>query len=496
MREKLKNALRARCPQITEKMATRYTDKYVAAVMPEIAQQYMLITADDIRDGEMDFAANKVSEVCGRYKLDGQTGYIYQLMQSDPSTSLVIRTYIGNSITHRVSRVFFNPKFKKEIMDELKSLTIELNPDNLRDLEDRANVRVEIDIETLQSYIEQTRLDLQAPKGDAYEEKLIRNLQIANELVGRAKLDDGVAYLNEYWDQIDSGRIHGHGLSLQRIPKEVRHAALGRCYRYDFQAASYALMTSLAMQIDPTLKTATLQEYVKNRSTIRKRIALDIGISEEWMKGIFTALGFGAELKDNRHNAIRKRLGQEKYHRLLCNEEFMRIRQQLDQVSDVILQSVGQGDFDWLGRTYTEVNPKDNTKRTKNQKLAWLYQCMESDAMALFEELIPATYKIKLLVHDAVYLDRPLSLPTLADIKWQLQNRYPLLNFEGDEIIPIHTDSFVSHRDREFERQLIEHRRNVAAAHVVAEIRYANHPYSFQLGIGHRPINEQPSSVR
>ncbi len=482
MKEKLIAALRAKCPQITDAYAKRYVHKYVAAVMPEIARRHMLMTSDDMSDGEMDFAADKVSQACGRHQIDGRTGYIYQLMQEHPSTSLVIGVYTGNSITHRVSRVILNPRYKKEIMEELGSLTIECGPEYLQELRANANVRVEIDLESLESYIEQTRLALKSPPCQAYEDKLVRHLQIANQLVALAEEEDGFAYLGEYWEQIDSGRIHGHGLSLQRIPKEVRHAALGPCYRYDFKAASYALMTSLAMQMDPTLKTGALQEYVRYRSAIRKRIAEDVGVTEEWMKGIFTALGFGAALKDNPYNTIRAKLGQEKYHKLLCNAEFMLIKQQLDQVSAVILNDVGKGDFEFLGRTYTEVNPKDGTKRTKNQKLAWLYQCMESDALDAIVNLIPEGYKIKLLVHDCVYLDRRITSQHIADIKWALQNRYALLNFVGEEIVPIHASAFVSKREQEIANFEQEHWAAIAADTELADAFYGDRDHPFLRG--------------
>lgn len=476
MKEKLKEALHMRHAHIKPLLLDRYASKYIAAMMSEIATQYVMMSKDDVSSGEMNFAANKVSEASGRYKVDGVgTGYVYQLMQQHPSTSLVISMYTGNSLTHRVSRVILNPAYKKDILRELASLTVECKPDHLQDLQAKANKRVNIDLESLTSYMAQTKLALQAPLSDAYEEKLIRNLQIAHQLVGLAKHDAATPYLDEYWDDIDSGRSHGHGLSLQRIPKEVGHAALGRCYRYDFKAASYALMTSLATQIDPNLKTATLREYVRYRSAIRKRIAKDVGISEEWMKSIFTSLGFGAALKDNPHNAIRAKLGQEKYHKLMCNWEFIAISNQLKQVSDVILNEVGKGDFEWLGRTYTEVNPKDGTKRSKNQKLAWLYQCMESDALATFIKMIPKGYKVKLLVHDCVYLDKRLSSQHMASIKSTLQQRYDLLNFDGDEIVPIHTSDFLGKREREIDQLERQHRACIAEQERLAELFYIDH---------------------
>lgn len=376
MKEKLTKALRERFPDMRPLLAERYVGKYMAAVLPEIATQYMHMTSEDMFAGEMNFAADQVSQAAGRAKIDGKQHYIYALMQQDPNTSLVISRYIGNSITHRVSRVCINPNYKKEIMQELKSLTIECEPQHLKDLQANANLRVPVDSASLASYIQQTRQALSCTNNEAYEEKLTRNLQIANYLQDQIAHDSEGAHLNEYWEEIDSGRIHGHGLSLQRIPKEVRHAALGHCHHYDFKAASYALMTSLALQFAPSLHTAALQDYIRYRSAMRKRIAADVGISEEWMKSIFTSLGFGAELKDNPFHAIRKKLGQDKYHKLIANSEFMHIATQLEAVSDVILKFVGTGDFEWLGKHYTEVNAKDGKKRTPKQLLAWLYQCM------------------------------------------------------------------------------------------------------------------------
>ncbi len=469
MKQKLIAELKKLHPLIADKMVMRYVDKYVAAVMTEISHRFMLMSSDEVSDGEMNFSAKSVENASGRYKLNGRTDYIYQLMQEHPSTSLFIITYTGNSITHRISRGIFNPIHKKEIMEELGSLIIECEPKRLQQLQESANHSVEIDLESLASYIKQTKLSLKQGKGQAYDEKLLRNLQIANQLQVLAREENGTVYLDEYWDEIDSGRIHGHGLSLQRIPKEARHAALGRCYRYDFKAASYALLTSFAKQIDPTLKTAALQEYIKNRSHIRKRIAKDIGVSEEWMKGIFTSIGFGAQLKDNPHNSIRKNIGQEKYHKLLCNAEFMAIKNQLDQVSVVILKELGKGDFELFGRTYTEINPKDGTKRTKNQKLAWLYQCMESDALSMFVSMIPEDYKIKLLVHDCVYLDRPLSPEHIADIKYVLISKYEFLNFEGDAIMPIHASDYVSKHDQDAELFESQHRSHIAAENSSAD---------------------------
>ena len=61
MKEELKNALTERYPAMKPNMINRYVDKYVNAVMAEIATQYMLMNKDDMTS-EMSFAADKVSQ--------------------------------------------------------------------------------------------------------------------------------------------------------------------------------------------------------------------------------------------------------------------------------------------------------------------------------------------------------------------------------------------------------------------------------------------------
>ncbi len=462
MKKTLKGALSARFPLMRDILVERYVDKYIGAVMPEIAAQYMRMTSEDVCAGEMSFATDRVSNACGRLDIDRRTKYIYQVMQQHSSTSLVIEICKGNSMTHRVSRVVFNPQFKKEIMEALQSLTVELNPERLHALEEQANVFPIVDPASLASFITQTGRTLgHHGKGAKYEDKLTRSLVIANALQGRIKsLPDNRHYVSEYWEEIDSGRIYGHGLSLQRIPREVRHAMLGECHKYDFKASSYALMTSLAVQIDPTLKVGALTEYIAQRSFIRKRIAKDVGISEEWAKSVFTSLGFGAELKDNPYNAIRSKLGQNKYSILICNEEFSMIAKQLKAVNKVINAAFPNGGFVFYGREYRPLDPKTGSKRTKNQKLAWIYQCLESEALKQFIDL--AGVDPLLAAHDCLYFEQQLPASKTADIAYRLSQQFNLLRFEHEKVMPIHAVEDHGKRDREIEDQVRAHKRNIA----------------------------------
>ncbi|MFC7461551.1 hypothetical protein [Hydrogenophaga defluvii] len=443
MKEKLLAALLKHHPALKPKTARKYVDKYTQAVIPELARQMAGMSSEDFSTGEIDFPINQVTKACGAAKAFGPHETIMGVMQMHGDTSLIIKLYEGNSITHRVSRVCLNQNYKKDIMQELKSIYVEQEPSRVAALTAKANKIVRIDAASLDSYIKQTQIDLSRKNDAAYEEKLIRNLQVAKQLKSLVKWDDAGAFVEEYWEQIDSGRMHGHGLSLQRILKEVRHAALGRCYRYDFKAASYALMTAYALSIDPTLKVAAINDYVRHRSAIRKRIAKAIGVSEDRIKTVFTAIGFGAQLKDNPYNSIRGLLGQDAYHRLLSNLEFSLIKQQLDAVSATIAAELGAGDFEMAGLLCTALDPHTGHKRTKNQRLAWVYQRFETMAMELFRDMVPSECQQLLVVHDCVYLDRPIPARHLADIKVALSAMFPMLNVEGEWVTPIHTADFI-----------------------------------------------------
>lgn len=427
-----------------------------------------MIKKEDIEKGEMEFAVERVYAACGQIATDKGRFRVWTVMQAHPSTSLVIVTYKGNSLSGRVSKVTFNLNYKKDIMEELQSLAIALNPDYLDELDAKSNNSVDIDVASLASFLEATRDAISRSPNKALDEKLTRDLLITNALIDRAKEQDGIVWVDEYWEQIDSGRIHGHGLSLQRVSKEVRHAALGPCHRYDFKACSFALMTDLALSIDPTLKVAALKDYVKQRAVIRKRIAGDIGISEEWMKTVFTSLGFGAELKDNPFNSIRGKLGHEKFAALMANTEFALIASALKQVSDTIHKHFPNAGFELCGRTYKPVD-KDGKKRNKNQKLAWIYQCMESHALGIFTALIPENYKVKLLVHDCIYTEKRLPAQHIADIKWKLSNVYPTLNFEHDEIFPIHAAKDHGKKEREQLAAEYAHKQFIAQQEEIAK---------------------------
>lgn len=441
MIEELKKNLAINNPSLKRYQVDTCVNSYVDAVMKQIAAQFSTITSEDIAAGEFSFAVNVVSKQCGQVKLSGKRTLVYTLMQAHHNTSMVIGLYKGNSFSGRVSKVTFNPKYKREIFKELMENDYITNDVYLDQLEAKSNFQIKVDMDALDSYIKNTKQALASGKNRNYIDALTRNLLAANQIKHRAVVkDDGTYCVNEFWDTIDSGRVHGHGLSLQRISKNVRHAALGRCAQIDFKASSYAILTSIALAINPNIKVEAIKAYIKYRTPVRNRIAQKIGIDVDDMKTIFTAMGFGAELKNNIHNGICKITGNEKYALLIANEEFSYIKQALDDVRKTILTSDHfNGDEFKIGDfTYSSIDPKTQKKRNKNQKLAWIYQAFERIALDIVINNVPNKFDLLLPVHDCVYIKHALPSQVILDIKNELREKFELLDFDQELIIPIH----------------------------------------------------------
>lgn len=435
LRSRLSVALSLRYPSLKPYQLTNCVNKYVDVMLRELVTAFTLYNKSIAADGEIQIGMENAKIQAGRIDIDKKTQWIVPMMQADTSTKLLHITFKGN--VGKNSRAVYNMQYKGLIMEELKSLLIELNPKTLKSIEDKANVRIPVNPESLLSFLIQSRRTLSTlHTNDEYAETITRNIRLGTQLMDMIQEEDGKFFVNEYWEEADAGRIYGHGLSLQRLPAEVRHAVLGECHKYDFKASSYALMTGLALSIDPTIKHAALTDYIKYRSAIRKRIAADVGISEKWMKEVFTSLGFGASLKDNPYSSIREKIGKEKFLRLVANTEFATIKEQLDTVRKVISKEFSEDEFEFAGRVYNSLDPVTKIKRSKNQKLAWIYQAMETYALNMFTE--KCNIDIVLTTHDCVYTIQKLPNSFLADMQYCYSQAFPLLTFEHEAIYPIH----------------------------------------------------------
>ena len=467
-----------------DRCVNKYVDAMLIAISNSLAMNYK---STEMNGNCFSLSQTNIREVIGT--IGKKQEYIYQIMKDDLSTNLLVvirKGFCKNGIS-KLSVVKINPIYKDLILEELLNLRVEPNQKILDEIEQNSNYSVNVDPVSLASYIAKTTETIKSTTyGNAYKDKLLRNLAAARQLQSMIhNADDAhpTPYINERWEMADCGRIYGQGYSLQRMPKEVRHAALGVCHKYDFKASAFAIMAGLAKAIDPAVKIGATLDYVKNRQKIRKRIAEQLNISESLVKEIFTSLGFGAELKNNQHNAIRgalakaarmqlsqsdttvrldraiyNNLGEDEFRRLVFNETFGDIYEELQQINTTIIEYFKTIELVIADRTYSTTDPKTGEKRNARQKLAWIYQALESMAMQQFAEF--AKQEPLLTTHDCVYFKQKLPASVVLDATVQLQQTFPFLRFEHEAIYPIADATQFAARFEEptaFERQHAQH---------------------------------------
>ncbi len=470
-------ALKTTTPQLgKDYLYERCVTKYLSATLPAISHAISFnYNSSQYNAGEFAFAQTKLRDALGR--IGTKQKYIADVMKSDATTSLMIEIKKGFSYgkgNSMLSLVQLNPIYKDLIMAELINLHIEKNQQLLDEIEQKANYTVNVDKASLASYIRKTTQTMTDTKhNNAYKEKLLKNSLAAKQLqtmIHDADDTNTTPYIKERWEQADSGRIYGQGYSLQRMPKEVRHAALGYCYKYDFKASAFALMAGLAHEINPAIKIGAVIDYVKNRTCIRQRIAKELNMDEGIVKTIFTAIGFGAELKNNQYNAIRgafakvarmqydasirlerdvyNNLGADEFIRLVENRTFCYIYEALQVINQTILDYYKTNALVIYDRTYGNIDIKTGKKRNDKQKLAWIYQALEFTAMVEFSDLVlDMTQQEPLLTtHDCIYYKNKLPVSVKIDSAYFLNTKFPYLRFEEEEIVPIVEDAYFSAR--------------------------------------------------
>jgi hypothetical protein len=508
LRTKLCDALKITRPDIgKDYLYERYVNKYVDAMLIAISNAFLNNRKSNfIQSNYFAFSQTKIREECRTFGKKQE--YIYQMMRNDVTTSLVVVVSKGYSINGngKLSTCKINEIYKDLVMEELLNLRVEANQKLLDEIEQDSNYTVNVDPVSLASFIAKTTDTIGTTNNSgAYKHKLLRNLTAAKQLQAMIHPADDThssPYINERWEQADCGRIYGQGYSLQRMPKEVRHAALGVCHKYDFKASAFALMAGLAYEINPSVKLGAVLDYVKNRQVIRKRISDQLGISEAVVKTIFTSLGFGAELKNNQHNAIRgalaaaarmqhdmtvrldrsiyNNLGADEFKQLVNNQTFGYIYEELQAINAIIIEHFKSNELALGDVTYSEMDPKKGKKRNDRQKLAWIYQALESMAMIQFADL--AQQEPLLTTHDCLYFKQKLPASVVVGVTEQLQQTFPFLRFEHQAIYPIADEAQFDARFADADRFDQMHRQHIAAEDARATQNYVAAYSSWRVG--------------
>lgn len=436
----------------------RYVSKYVRGVLTGLAEG--IPRSKDNTEDEISFQLDKVKNQIGR--AGNENKKIWDLFAHNPNTALVQVVFVGNTL--KMSRVKINSQFaaqiRKGLLDMTTSTTVK---------ETITSINVPVESLSLVQYLKATReylskLDMVKQKGlyDAAE----RSYLAAKGLLNNVKEIDGQEFIVEYYTESDTGRRYSVGSpNLQQSPQQARHAALGRCFKYDFKCCSFSVMVGLAKQFAPSIKVAAIEDYIKNRKNIRKSISKQTGIPESEVKNIFTALGFGAKPINNPYNAIGKqtsKAGKEKFDVLLNNTTFAYVYEDLQEVNKVVSANF-EGEFEFLGRIYS-LTDKDGKKRKEEQKLSWIYQTAETVIMELFTSVIKEYCGMEPLmtVHDCAYYKKPIPKEAVYDAIEQIREFFPDVGVEREDVYPLTTNEGYNNRFADQDKAEQQHKEFIA----------------------------------
>ena len=139
------------------------------------------------------------------------------------------------------------------------------------------------------------------------------------------------------------------------------------------------------------------------------------------------------------------------------------IYDELIGITDTILNYDGfKGEFTLCGRTFSEIDPnsRKGAKRTKNQRAAWIYQCLEADAMNKFIDYAKRYAGVDplLTTHDCIYYKQKLPAETIKDITYMLREEYKYVQFEHEAVYPIRTEEDFARRFSDNEQAEMDHK--------------------------------------
>lgn len=198
----------------------------------------------------------------------------------------------------------------------------------------------------------------------------------AKKIIASLDKDD---YLKQAIKMPIEDRTYLIGLNLQTAKKELRAAALSGQWQYDVNCAVYGLFASVAHEITQQ-PCPVLQDYIKNRASIRTSISNQTGLSIDQVKQVLTSVGFGSQSRGSNNLAV-----------VLTTLEGKAIVEEFRKASRII---------------YKHYAPKEKTQ-SRGQLLSSLFRQWESSLMSEFVN--QSAQKCNLPVHDAVIMLRPFN---------------------------------------------------------------------------------------
>ncbi|MFV1944189.1 hypothetical protein VPH49_25730 [Pseudomonas luteola] len=218
------------------------------------------------------------------------------------------------------------------------------------------------------------------------------------------------------YTEVESGRLYADGFTPQGCVRETKKAAFRGCWEYDGENMHWQLLYKLAKRAQPSLELPEIENYLRAKPFVRKRIANVAGITENEAKEVLISLIFGASIKsDDPAAAIPEIVGMEKLPAL--REAVKLLCRDMNKARDVVLEDYrersrkqyrSKGLVNDAGRT---LNTTSATPNRKAKELAHILQGLESEILRACINY--AGESVVLLQHDGFTSSVRLSLAGL-----------------------------------------------------------------------------------
>ncbi|PZU12106.1 MAG: hypothetical protein DI606_10520 [Sphingobium sp.] len=391
-----------------------------------------------------------------------------------------------------------NERLIKMLLNERapKSVFYELFGEN-EDASDPKYERLEIDMDNLQRYIDNTEYEISRTDAEqtALQAKLRKGLyqaQLVHKVGAHTEAAHGYAFLPMLPSPSSFGRIYYKGLNIQNVTKQVRSAIIGEHFQYDMNAAVYAVKLAIYNMINAgeneliqTRKGTYTREYLNEKNAIRQRLAREcfegVGVDHKFavdrIKQALTAIGFGAKTttgfwfdgNDQKGTALTDILKSPVVRERFLSDPWVEAFLSEQSVIEAeILDSIKAGsDFDEIAQVVREKNGA-NGRVTNPLLLAYTYQQNETFLMDVAIEIL-AQYGIPVVarIHDAFVTSAAVPTKVMDEIimEWSRFSSHITLDCEKVQ----------AWRPVDVKIALVEHDANVEAhrKHIALEERKA-----------------------
>jgi hypothetical protein len=237
-----------------------------------------------------------------------------------------------------------------------------------------------------------------------YCKKYIQNIDGINRHLKSIGYTPKPAIAPEVEQQLASGDFEYEEKSnrlwnpLQQLPKRVKRPLLaqnGMNYSYDIQCCAPTLLLQYAQKCGLATPTPNMDAYLKDRSTIRKNIADDTGITVDDAKFVINALLQGGQISYHRESSISIRLNgnQHLIGKLKDNQYLLELREEIKSIWTCIKPTLPV-------RYLTDKNGKTRRCALNGRDKSGVYRSQEELVLKEIKRYLKKNKNKALLEHD------------------------------------------------------------------------------------------------